>query len=221
VPLVAPVAPVPSVPGVPGIAGVAVTLAVLDSFNRRVAQDNAGWVRAFGRARLPQQQALDLQADEAMREVAFAKASRDRVTERMSKAAHIEDAAKRMEAVRAILSLERHYAALRSQAVAVRANALENFTTVRAESPEGALWMLNPLVKNHTADCLALQGRFLPWSVLDDPKVRPPRHFGCRCYLLGARDAQVRGLWNGLVPTHDEAMELLSQIMPDDDEHDH
>jgi hypothetical protein len=211
-----PVVPPPA-PGVPNIAHVGLTLAVIDSFTRRVAADNAGWVRAFGAAHLPQAQAADLAADEAAREVAFAANTRRRAQEGLTRALKVEDPAKRKLAIRGVLARERHYAVLRSEAVATRARALQNYTSVQAESPEGAVWMLNPLVRQHTADCLALAGRFWPWTVLAD--IRPPRHAGCRCYLLGGPDARRRGLWNGLVPTDEEARAMLAQIMPDDDEH--
>jgi hypothetical protein len=210
-----PAPPLPPTAG--GIAATAATLALIDGFNRRSGTDNAGWLRAYSRAHLPQEAALELQADEAARELAFSRNSRQRVQEGLAKVLPVEDPELRRAALQALLGRERQYAVLRSQAVAVRAAALRNFVDVQEVSPQGALWMLNPLVTQHTPDCIALSGRFWPWAVL--AKIRPPRHGGCRCYLLAAADAIRRGLWNGVVPSEDEAWALLAQLLPEDDEH--
>jgi hypothetical protein len=46
-------------------------------------------------------------------------------------------------------------------------------------------------VKEHTAGCLIMGGKFWPWSVLD--RVHPPRHPGCPCRLLSYGEAVASG----------------------------
>jgi hypothetical protein len=57
----------------------------------------------------------------------------------------------------------------------------------------GAYWLMDKGLKSHTTDCLAMEGRVWPWTVLD--VVNPAnRHPGCGCKLISEGTAIKRGL---------------------------
>ena len=84
---------------------------------------------------------------------------------------------------------------------------------VRRDSPEGALWVLDPTVKEHTPDCVAIAAvGWWPWEALD--RLHPPVHTGCRCELYSADEAVglglVAGYFRGWV---DEAIQYLYTVL--------
>lgn len=61
----------------------------------------------------------------------------------------------------------------------IQAQATDN---LKANSPEGAFWVIDPLAKTHTAGCLRMGGKNWTWRTLD--RIHPLRHQGCRCHLI-------------------------------------
>lgn len=95
-------------------------------------------------------------------------------------------------ALRQFQDREQRILTMRAQAMAERAQGAIERTVLKALSPRGAYWKLNPHVQEHTLDCLVMGEKFWPWEVLE--KYHPPRHFGCPCTLYGLQEALARGL---------------------------
>ena len=58
---------------------------------------------------------------------------------------------------------------------------------------QGAYWLIDWSKRTHTADCLAMEGRYWSWDVLG--KINPAnRHAGCGCRLISIQEARNRGL---------------------------
>lgn len=122
-------------------------------------------------------------AEERVRADAFRAATEQRLRRDLPLMLAIPNPAEREAAVRGLLGRERRYQEQRAQAMVARAVAAVDRQVLRRESPSGAFWKLDPSVKEHTAGCLVMGGRFWPWPVLD--RVHPPRHGGCPCRLVG------------------------------------
>lgn len=174
----------------------------------RVARAYGGFIeRAHGRlldqalAELSRQRDMSdeqlaaIRDAERDRETQFWDMSVKRLGRDIARAFRITDPAERRRQLLATLDRERRYMRQRQQAVLQRGDAQVEFDAVRAASPEGALWVLDPKVKEHTPECVALAGKFWPWSVLE--KMKPPLHPGCPCRLMSWRDAWDRGLLGG------------------------
>jgi hypothetical protein len=144
------------------------------------------WLLGKARGRLPQQDILDLIAEENARQAAFERKARARVKADGARALQLPPE-EREAALRGLMRRERTYARYRSEAMAVRALSALDRAVLRRESPQGAFWKLNPDLKSHTADCLAMAGKFWPWEVLTD--FHPPTHSGCGCSLHSYREA--------------------------------
>lgn len=152
------------------------------------------WIVEQGkRQALPQQDILDLIATETAYGAEFERKVRERVSRDAAKALNLP-APERGAAVEKMLRRERTYARQRSEAMAVRALSAIDRVALRRESPDGAYWKLDPDVKQHTPDCVAMGGRLWPWPVLDG--FHPPTHHGCRCSLHAVSYAKAKG-WVG------------------------
>lgn len=141
--------------------------------------------------------------EEIRREREFQRKMLLRLQQKVPAALELEDADARRERLQAILNLEERYIAQRGEAMHDRAIAAAERQTVREASPKGAFWHLSPYVHKHTADCLAMGGKFWPWEVLDH--FNPPTHPGCQCMLLTAHEALSR---NFIHPEHIEQMDV-------------
>lgn len=216
-----------------GTAGVVLSAAAIAAITKQVL-DGA---RSFGAKLLVSQQQNLLSAllvafpekprsfidklveEEIGRERAFQAKLLARLQRDVPTALKLADADKRRARLQAILAREQRYIAMRMEAMNDRAIAAGNADTVREDSPQGAFWHLSPFVKEHTPDCIAMGGKFWPWSVLNE--FHPPTHPGCQCQLVSANEAIDRGL---MTPGHmdvDEgdakarardAMKLLKKI---------
>lgn len=132
------------------------------------------------RGRLPQQDILDVIAEESGREAEFERRVLARVRRDGTKALYLPEE-KRAERMKALVRRERRYARQRSEAMAVRALAALDRAALRIESPAGAEWHLDPNVKAHTPGCVIMAGHVLPWEIIDT--YYPPLHAGCACSL--------------------------------------
>lgn len=155
------------------------------------------WIAGEARARLPQQDLLDLIADENAREAEFERKVRDRVRVGATKALALDTEAERRTALAKVLAREKLYARQRSEAMAVRALSTLDRVVLQAESPEGAFWEFVEDDRT-TPDCRMMGGKFWPWRVL--LVFHPPTHGGCRC-KLHAKAVAVRRGW--MHPTRD------------------
>lgn len=131
-------------------------------------------------------------AEELDRARAFRLKAEERMRRDLPAALALPDTPERTAAVQAITAREAVYVRQREEAMLVRAIAAIDRMVLRRESPTGALWLLDPTVKEHTEGCLKMGGKFHPWPVLD--RVHPPRHAGCPCRLIGYGEAIRRGL---------------------------
>ena len=135
-------------------------------------------------------------------EEAFGRKAEKRVDADLQKAGQLDKDAQKKR-IAEIIAREKHYTALREQAMWDRAIGHAENERVRLQSPLGAKWVLGA-AKNHTAGCLALAGKNWPWAVLDT--IPPPIHTGCKCSLqpLGPTDT---------VPPDGEAMAAARRAM--------
>lgn len=122
---------------------------------------------------------------ERQREAAFIEAMRERLGRDIPTALREPDPE---AAVEAILEREQRYMEQHDDAAAARVQAALKRRLVKADSPDGAFWILDPSVREHTPDCLAMAAvGWWPWAVLDT--INPPVHTGCRCDLLTKNEA--------------------------------
>lgn len=147
------------------------------------------------RGRLPQQDILDVIAEETARGAEFRRRVLDRVRRDAARALHLPDG-KREKAIEGLLNREKVYARQRSEAMAVRAFSAVDRQVLRGlPAPPGgyagAFWKLDPTVSQHTPDCVAMGGRFWPWEAL--AVLCPPTHPGCRCSLKSWDEAVSAG----------------------------
>lgn len=175
----------------------AAVIAALVSYLTKLRERDTGWLsrelpKAAQVGKVNSADIAAVVAEERRRGELFAEQSVKRVTGALSTALAIPDAAQRDAAVRGIMEREQRYATQRSEAMAARAFAAVERVAVRYDSPDGGFWKLDPTVKEHTAGCLVMGGKFWPWAVLD--KVHPPRHQGCPCRLLSKGQAMAEGL---------------------------
>lgn len=154
-----------------------------------------GWLVEQMRKRAPAVGVDDIErvlGEEEARQAEFERKQAERFARDLTTALAIPDAAQREGAVRGLTAREQRYARQRDEAMAARAFAAIDRVVIRAQSPMGAFWKLDPTVIEHTAGCLIMGGKFWPWQVLD--RVHPPRHAGCPCRLLGYGEALAEGL---------------------------
>lgn len=150
-------------------------------------------------------------AEEARREVIFRKRVEQRVRSGMKLATAAKDPSARAAAIQGVLTRERRFAEQRARASGERVLASAEFQELRTLSPQGAYWSLGPR-KEHTPDCIAMNGRFWPWAVLE--KVHPLLHVGCGCFLLSFGEAIRRGLMTAdAVPTDEAALQMAAPII--------
>jgi hypothetical protein len=154
------------------------------------------WLLRTMRGRAPQEDILGLIAEENARAAEFQRRVLARVRRDAARALNLPEE-KQEAAVEALLRREQTYARQRSEAMAVRALAALDRTVLRKLPPPpggewaGAFWKLDPTVNQHTADCIAMGGRFWPWEAL--AVLFPPTHPGCRCSLHSWAEAVEHG----------------------------
>lgn len=129
--------------------------------------------------------------EEAKREVVFRKRVEQRVRDGMKLATAAKDPSARAAAIQGVLVRERRFAEQRTRASGERVLAAAEFQELRRLSPQGAYWSLGAR-RTHTADCIAMNGRFWPWEVL--VVVHPLLHTGCGCFLRSFGEAIRLGL---------------------------
>lgn len=177
-----------------GAAAGAVVEAVDAALRRAFAKlrdRRAGYVRRHARG-VSNDDVDAVLREEGVRERAFETRALIRVRKDARVIADIPDARERTRRVDALLRREERYLRQRAAASAVRLQRAAERRALRRESPEGAFWELSPDVRSHTADCVAMAGRFWPWAILN--RVYPPLHPGCPCALRSKREAVRRGL---------------------------
>lgn len=153
------------------------------------------WLRGAARARQPgvPEDAIEaLVLEEQKRGEVFEQKSLERFARDLTVVLAIPDAAQRDAAMRGLVKREERYGRQREEAMAARLFAAVDRVVIKAQSPQGGFWRLDPTVVEHTAACLFMGGKFWPWAVLD--RVHPPRHGGCPCRLLGFGEAVAEGL---------------------------
>lgn len=105
---------------------------------------------------------------------------------------------------RKALDRERRFNMMRQQAANRRLTLRIEEAQVQAISPEGAYWLIDPALRTHTSDCLAMAGKLWSWEILR--RIRPSnRHAQCGCRLLPAGVARANGL-----PSSDVVQTTLS-----------
>lgn len=132
-----------------------------------------------------------LAQEEIRRGEVFREKQKARLERDLPKALRLADPVERSRAANRIMERERRFDRQRDEAIAERAVAGAERTTVKRLSPRGAYWWLDPTVRQHTPACLALGGKFWPWTVLDH--IHPPLHVGCPCRLAPLSEAVAKG----------------------------
>lgn len=90
--------------------------------------------------------------------------------------------------IQEIVQREKNYNKLRLRATVRRTARIAEHFEMRSDDPRndwegGALWLMDPTKKEHTLDCLAMEGETWAWSVLR--WINPAnRHAGCGCKLV-------------------------------------
>lgn len=201
-----------AVPAAAARAAVTATIVTgLVAFLAAARERERRWL-ASELASAPPQDVARLLAEETRRGQEFAEASAARIAGEVGGIVAIPDGQLRQARMAAVLEREKRYARQRSEAMAARAFAALGRVELRASSPAGAYWKLDPTVVEHTPGCLFLGERFWPWVVLD--RVHPPRHAGCPCRLLGYHEAVLAGLLKaGDVPNVKDAVRSAAGVV--------
>jgi hypothetical protein len=91
------------------------------------------------------------------------------------------------------LDAERRYFRRHLSEAAWRMARNAEIVRLKEAGEPGAYWLMDNGLKTHTDDCLAMEGKVWPWSVLD--VINPAnRHPGCGCRLIAENVAISRGL---------------------------
>jgi 2'-5' RNA ligase/8-oxo-dGTP pyrophosphatase MutT (NUDIX family) len=155
-----------------------------------------------------------LRLKEAEYEKTFLRKQEKRVRRDLPGILALTDPAKRQAALAALLEREKRFTAMREEAMLDRLLGEMEATILQVTSPQGAFWKLNPNVKNHTLDCLAMGEKFWPWAVLK--QFHPPLHHGCPCSLWGLDEAIKAGFMSAEeVPDPRDAIRRYRQIQDD------
>lgn len=97
--------------------------------------------------------------------------------------------------IEAAVARENRFYGTRMDAVGKRVSNRSEEMQVKADSPEGAYWLLNVALKTHTPDCVAMSNKAWNWAVLSI--VSPStRHFGCGCSLIPLSIARAAAMPN-------------------------
>lgn len=146
----------------------------------------------------------------------FARNAADRLAGQLPQALRIADPRERERRVRQILADEERFARMRAEAMAARAFAAAQRSSLRQTSPLGAYWKLG-LAHQHTEGCKFMEGKFWPWAVLD--RCHPPRHYGCTSSLHSYADAVLEGLMGPSdVPDTREAVRMAAGVVMEAEE---
>lgn len=188
--------------------GAAAVLAVLARISRRRLEILRERLLGAG---IPQTDVDMAIAEEAAREVIYQRRAAQRTRAGMAIATKATDAGTRATSIDALIRREQRFAQMRASAAAERVLASAELEEMRRISPQGAFWRLGKR-RTHTADCLAMAGRFWPWSVLDE--VHPLLHVGCGCFLISMGAAISQGLMApGDIPTNAAAKKLAATVI--------
>lgn len=142
---------------------------------------------------------------EATRERQFLKRQQSRIQRDLPKVLAEADVSKRRQAMGKLLDRERRYMGQRERAMAARAHAVVESLDIQEASPEGAYWKLG-YARAHTPGCVAMAGKFWPWSVLREVGI-PPVHPACACELMTLNEAVSEGLMKpDAIPDAKDAM---------------
>lgn len=159
VPVVAVVAPavVGAISAAAIAAAVVAILKRLDVFHKKRRKADATWLRTRIAREYPQRTTAEI--DEIVRlensfQLTFERRMRDRLQRDLPKALALADPQARQQAVDKILARERRYVEMRQKAMAARSMAAAELFDVKAASPDGAYWKLDPTAKVHTIDCV-------------------------------------------------------------------
>lgn len=207
-------------PAVAAAAAHAATAAATARAVREIAEAFLGLLRrrgddvfdfALGRLReaapdRPERELMEL----AAREVEYEREFQRKVAERLNR--DLPTALREGEdAVQRILDRERRYVRQREEAMLSRSISAVERMTLQETSPQGAYWDLSPYVRQHTPDCLAMAGKFWPWSVLQ--RINPPIHHGCPCRLRGLEEAIGLGLMTPQdIPDEGDALRRAARV---------
>lgn len=155
-----------------------------------------------------------LAAAEVNREVEFQRKAMLRLQTALPRALANPDPTARAAEVAQILETEKRYLRQREQAAAQRVVAALEMDLLKVSSPEGAYWLLSPLVREHCVDCLAMANQFWPWEVLNMPGVHLPMHPNCGCRLLGLDEAVRQGLMSpDQIPATEDAVRRATALI--------
>ena len=125
------------------------------------------------------------------REYQFEDLSYRRAIERMSgdlRVARVLNSDNMAQRIQEIVQREKNYNKLRLRATVRRTARIAEHFEMRSEDMRndwegGALWLMDPTKKEHTLDCLAMEGETWAWGVLR--WINPAnRHAGCGCKLI-------------------------------------
>lgn len=153
-----------------------------------------------------------LLAKEAARERSFQRRQTSRIRRDLPKVLAEADIAARKQKLQKLLKRERYYIGLRERAMTARAHSVVDSLRIQEASPQGAYWRLGHAI-HHTPGCIAMSGKFWPWSVLREVGI-PPIHPGCACELLTMEAAGRNGLMtNGDVPSAKDALARARRFM--------
>lgn len=134
-------------------------------------------------------------AREASRDAAYARNMQRRLREgfRRINADPTLTPQERREKGRKLVEMERGYLERHIEEAGWRMMREAEMSRLKRLREDGAYWLLDPNRRTHTTDCLAMEGRIWPWSVLE--RINPAnRHPGCGCKLISIREARRRGL---------------------------
>lgn len=184
----------------------------LRTFLRGLIRKDEAFLRETLRGRAPLDVVDEAIALEVERARQFAENTETRVDTQLPIAMALPDPDARRMAIQSIMAREKRWAGMRSEAMTARAVATADRAQLKIDSPQGAYWELDPNVREHTAGCLIMGGKFWPWQVLD--LVHPPRHYGCPCRLRGFGDVIANGVIGpGDVPSLAQAVRMAAGVV--------
>ncbi len=102
----------------------------------------------------------------------------------------------RARRIKVLESNERRYLVQHIAAASQRMVHEATWSRLVESGAEFAYWLMDFTKRTHTPDCLAMEGKVWPMSVLDPRTgVNPSnRHAGCGCRLISVQEARARGL---------------------------
>lgn len=193
-------------------AAVGTAVDALRRFWTQVRLQNEAWLLKTMKD-APQDEVHRAAQDENAREYAFQQKAQVRFKASMARALTETDPKTRNDKVKKAIDAERRYAVQRQREVGRRSVAAVDRAALRKASPQGAFWRIDPTLKTHTPECVALSGKFWPWEALDAHAFWPPLGGGCGCSLYGYKHAVAQGWMKaGKVPDVDDAIRAVGRL---------